>query len=558
MNEEQVGHLLNSLPQAPLLRAVGEEAARLGIEAYAVGGVVRDMLRQAPTQDVDLVTLGIGSGIRLARAVGKHLGGLTAHVYDQFGTAALRIRQDDGDVAELEFVAARKESYRASSRKPSVQAATLYEDLLRRDFTVNAMAVSVMPDRYGVLLDPFGGRRHLEKQWLITPRPPRRTFADDPLRMIRAARFAAQLNFTIDERLMHAMRQEAHRLSILSQERITEELEKIMASRLASYGFELIDQGGMLSRILPEVTALKGAQTIAGQRHKDNFHHTLKVLDNLVLATGDEENPPARSYWLRWAALLHDVGKPAAKRFVPGTGWTFHGHEDRGARMVPGIFQRLKLPLDDRMQYVRRLVALHHRPVALVDDMVTDSAVRRLLFDAGPDIDELMMLVRADITSRNPRRVARYLRAFDRVEDKFAEVEAKDHLRNFRPPIDGKEIMERVGIREGVAVGLIKDAIQEAILDGDIPNEREAALALLTEVKGDAVRRAALYEETVLTLPRSERQTSLAVKQAVLYGPLPPGREAALTYVHAVRNKAEQEAQNRLPASEVTSAAHPR
>ena len=541
MNRRNVAHILDELPQARLLRTVGEEAARLGTEAYAVGGLVRNMLLNESTQDIDFVTTGAGNGIRLARVVGKRLGGFPVHVYHQFGTAAVHFKPDGGMASVLEFVGARRESYRRSSRKPMVEAGTLQEDLLRRDFTINAMAASVMPEAFGDLFDPFGGQDHLKEQRIITPRSPRQTFTDDPLRMIRAARFAAQLNFTIDSALMQAMRQEAHRIEILSQERITTELEKIMASDLPSYGLDLLDRGGLLHRTLPELTALKGVETIAGQRHKDNFHHTLKVVDNLVQAT--EGNPPDYwSYWLRWAALLHDIGKVRSKRFIPGVGWTFHGHEDRGARMIPRLFRKLKLPLDERMEYVQRLVALHHRPVALVDDAVTDSAVRRLLFDAGPAIDDLMTLVRADITSRNPNRVRRYLRAFDRVEHKFAEIEAKDHLRNFRPPIDGKEIMDRVGIKEGVAVGLIKDRIREAILEGDIPNEHDAALGLLMQIKDDAVRRGALYQEVIMVLPRSERRALQAIKDAALFGDLPDDHDAALAHIRAIKEKALAEA----------------
>ena len=536
MNTGNVADFLDALPQASLLRSVGEEAARLGVEAYAVGGVVRDMLLGYQTGDVDFVTVGDGSGIRLARAVAARLGGRKVHVYQAFGTAAVRLPDNAGEEVVLEFVAARRESYRSTSRKPVVEAATLAEDLLRRDFTINAMAVSVRPEQFGVLVDPFGGQGHLKEERITTPRPPRQTFADDPLRMIRGARFAAQLNFTMDAALMRAMRREAHRVSILSQERITDELEKIMASDWPSYGLELLDRGRLLQPILPQLTALKGVETVAGQRHKDNFYHTLKVLDNLVEASCDD--PPVRWYWLRWAALLHDIGKAQTKRYAPGTGWTFHGHEDRGARMIPGLFRKLKLPLDDRMEYVQQLVALHHRPVALVDDTVTDSAIRRLLFDAGDTIDDLMTLVRADITSRNPSRVRRYLQAFDRVEYKFAEIEAKDHLRNFRPPIGGKEIMERVGIREGVAVGLIKDTIREAILDGVIPNDHTAALALLTQIKDDAVRRGALYNETVLKLQRSERRASKALKEAVLFGELPAEDKDAMAHLELLKQQA--------------------
>ena len=512
----------------------------MGVDVYAVGGIVRDALLGHPTTDVDFLTLGAGSGIRLAKAVSRRLGGRTAHVYDSFGTAAVRLQQGDGVQTVLEFVAARRESYRRSSRKPIVEEGTLEEDMVRRDFTINAMAACVLPNRFGDLIDRFQGRSHLSQGLITTPRSPHHTFADDPLRMIRAIRFAAQLDFTVDASLCRAMRQEAHRLAILSQERITDELQKIVESPLPSYGLDLLEDGGLLKHIFPELTALKGVETVAGQRHKDNFHHTLKVLDNVVVAT--LEDPPEHWYWLRWAALLHDIGKPGSKRFAPGTGWTFHGHEDRGARMVPRVFRRLRLPLDERMEYVRRLVALHHRPVALVDSAVTDSAVRRLLFDAGTSIDDLMTLVRADITSRNPDRVRRYLQAFDRVEEKFAEIEAKDQLRNWRPPVDGSDIMDIVGIGEGVAVGLIKDAIREAILEGEIPNERDAAIALLMEVKDDAVRRGALYKETVQKLRGAERRVSQALKEAVLYGELPSDYDAALAHLRAVKAQALVEA----------------
>ena len=528
-----VTHLLDALPQAPLLRAIGGEAEDLQIEAYAVGGMVRDMLLGLSTTDIDVVTVGSGSGIRLARAVGKRLGGRTVHVYQRFGTAAIRVNQPDGEQIVLEFVATRRESYRRTSRNPIVEDGTLQEDLERRDFTVNAMAACLLPDRYGELIDPHGGQEHLEEKRIVTPRPPRKTFEDDPLRMIRAARFAAQLGFTVDTPLHRAMCQEAHRVDILTQERITEELERIVDGMMPSEGLRLLESCGILQRIFPELAALRGVETAMGQRHKDNFFHTLKVLDNLIRAT--EHDPPEYAYWLRWAALLHDIAKPLTKRFVRGTGWTFHGHEDRGSRMVPKIFRRLKLPLDERMEYVRLLVALHHRPVALVDDAVTDSAVRRLLFDAGDAIDDLMILVRADITSRNPHRVRRYLQAFDRVEVKFAEIEAKDNLRAFRPPVDGLEIMELVGTREGVAVGLIKSAVQEAILDGTIPNERDAAIALVMELKEDALRRGRLFDATVAKLRRAERRASQVLKEAVLYGELPADEDEALAHILALK-----------------------
>ena len=530
-----IAHVLDALEQAKLLRDIGKEAEVLGIEAHVVGGLVRDALLGIPTADADFVTLGAGTGITLAKAVAKRLRARTVHVYRSFGTAAVRTHVG-GKPVVLEFVAARRESYRKPSRKPIVEAATLEEDLERRDFTINAMAACLLPDRFGDLIDQHNGQRDLDLRRIMTPRPPRQTFADDPLRMIRAARFAAQLGFELDSSLGQAMRQEAHRMKILSQERITDELVWIIESASPSFGLRLLDDGRLLERFFLELTALKGVETIAGQRHKDNFYHTLKVLDNVVAATQDD--PPENWKWLRWAALLHDIGKPRSKRYVPGTGWTFHGHEDRGARMIPAIFRKLKLPQDERMAYVQRLVALHHRPVALVDDKVTDSAVRRLLFDAGPAIDDLMILVKADITSRNPGKVRRYLQAFDKVKYKFADIEAKDHLRNFRPPIDGKEIMERVGIRAGVAVGLIKDAIQEAILDGEIPNEHGAAIALLMQIKDDAVRRGALYEETVQKLRGTERRASQAMKDAILFGELPADHTAALAHIRAIKEQA--------------------
>ena len=530
---DNLAHIIETLPQALHLREVGAEAASLGIEAYAVGGLVRDLLLGHATADIDFVTVGPGTGVRLAKAVGKRLGGRIAHVYDRFGTAAIRLPESD---TVLEFVAARRESYRKESRKPLVEEGTLQEDLLRRDFTINALAVNVAPDRFGDVIDPFRGRLHLEQRRLSTPRPPQQTFADDPLRMIRAARFAAQLCFTIEPEARRAMRREAHRIRILSQERITEELGRIMASPHPSTGILILEEADILGRILPELSALKGVDTIGGQRHKDNFYHTLQVVDNLVAATRRRSDDSA--YWLRWAALLHDIGKPIVKRLDSAAGWTFHGHEDRGARMIPRLFRRLKLPLDERMEYVRMLVALHHRPVALVDDLVTDSAVRRLLFDAGDALDDLMTLVRADITSRNPKRVRRYLGAFDLVEEKFAEVEEKDHLRNFQPPVDGQEIMDIIGIGEGIAVGIIKSAIREAILEGDIPNEHEAAFALMMRIKDDALRRSALFNEVILPLRGPERRAASALKREIFSGALPEDHTAAMRHLAAIKEEA--------------------
>lgn len=517
--------LLHTLPQYQLLRAVEDEAQNRQLDVYAIGGFVRDALLGRSTTDIDFVTLGKGSGIKLARAVSTRLGGSVAHVYPNFGTAAVRV----GDTT-LEFVAARRESYRKDSRKPIVEDGTLEDDLLRRDFTVNALAISLTgKESFGELLDPFGGLMDLNAGRLRTPRSPDITFADDPLRMIRAARFSTQLGFHIDEETRQGMKQEAKRLGIVSQERITDELHKIMAGATPSTGLKILEETDLLREFFPDLSALRGVDTVAGQRHKDNFYHTLQVVENVV------ETAPPDKYWLRWAALLHDIGKPRTKRFIPGSGWTFHGHEDRGSRMIPKLFRKLRLPTDERMAYVKKLVALHHRPVALVDDEVTDSAVRRLLFDAGEDLDDLMILVRADITSRNPQRVQRYLRAFDLVARKFEEVEAKDQLRNFQPPLGGKEIMEVVGIKAGVAVGIIKHAVREAILDGKIPNEHDAAFALMMQIKEDALRRAKLYEEVVLSMHVSERSAAHALKQAIMTGHIPEDYPAALEYLTSMK-----------------------
>lgn len=522
-----LNELLRTLSQYELLKVVEREAKDLGLSAYAVGGFVRDAILGRPTVDLDFVVLGHGAGIRLAQSVSRRLNGSMAHVYPKFGTAAVRSEE-----TVLEFVAARRESYRADSRKPIVEDGTLQDDLLRRDFTINTLAISLTGELpFGELVDPFGGLVDIDAGRIRTPRPAGATFADDPLRMIRAARFAAQLNFRVNVDTRRAMRQEAQRIGIVSQERITDELHKIMASPEPSLGLRILEEVALLREIIPELSALRGVDTLAGQRHKDNFFHTLQVVDNVVATASPDK------YWLRWAALFHDIAKPRTKRFVSGTGWTFHGHEDRGARMVPKLFKKLRLPLDERMAYVRKLVALHHRPVALVDDEVTDSAIRRLLFDAGEDIEDLMTLVRADITSRNPHRVRRYLQAFDSVEKKFAEVEAKDHLRNFQPPLGGREIMEVVGIKAGVAVGIIKDAVREAILDGKIPNEHAAAFALMMEIKDDALRRAKLYEEVILPMRGNERRTANVLKQEIMGGDIPEDHQAALAHLMALKSR---------------------
>jgi len=529
------------LPHEPLLRIVGAVADAEAIEVYVIGGAVRDALLERPTTDVDFVTIGRESGQRLAEAVAQRLDGRSVHVYETFGTAAIRvpggaIEADEDSMFVLEFVTARKESYQHDSRKPEVEEGSLEEDQARRDFTINALAVALNAERFGNLLDPFGGMIDLVGRKLRTPKDPRLTFEDDPLRMLRAARFAAQLEFEIDVEALRAMREKSPRIEIVSQERITDELNKILLSKRPSVGLEHLYDAEILFRFFPELVALEGVETMDGQSHKDNFYHTLQVVDHAAEATQNWESE--RALWLRWSALLHDIAKPDTKRFVKGTGWTFHGHEDRGARMVPDLFRRLKLPMDERMKRVEELVRLHHRPVALVDEEVTDSAVRRLLFEAGDAIDDLMTLVRADITSKNPQRVRRYLSAFDRVEEKFAEVEEKDHLRNWQPPIDGHEIMEALGVEEGVAVGIIKEWIREAILDGDLVNDPEAARAYLEEHKSEALERAELFEAVMTELSGPERAAMGAVKEAVFWEELPVDRKAAMVKLRAIARRA--------------------
>ncbi len=485
--EKRRKNILEGSALEPLLKTVGVVADQSRTETYAVGGAVRDLLLKRETGDVDFVTVGPGSGIALAHAVAKRFGVRPAEVYPRFGTAAVRLRPSAEYPAGilLEFVAARKESYRSDSRKPIVDDGSLEDDQYRRDFTVNALAVALNNDRFGQLVDPFDGVADLKRKLLRTPLDPVTTFEDDPLRMMRAARFATQLGFRIDDRTFQALGKCAGRIRIVSQERITDELQKIVCAGQPSRGFKILDDTGILGIVLPELVELKGVETVDGRRHKDNFYHTLQVVDNLVALT--EGRSCSETIWLRWAALLHDIGKPATKRYSPSSGWTFHNHEERGARMIARLFKRLRLPADDRMRYVRKLIRLHHRPVALVDDHVTDSAVRRLLFDAGDEIDDLMTLVRADITSKNPRRVRRYLSAFDDVNRKMQEVEEKDRLRNFQPPVDGSEIMEVLNLPPGRLVGSLKEAIREAILDGKIPNDHDAAFEFLMRIKDDII-----------------------------------------------------------------------
>ena len=444
---------------------VSQSARELGVRAFVIGGYVRDFFLQRPNTDIDIVVE--GSGIALAEAVAAKLR-TKVSVFRNFGTAMLRYRD-----CEVEFVGARRESYRADSRKPIVEDGTLEEDQQRRDFTINAMAFSLQKEDYGSLVDPFGGIRDLDLGLIRTPLDPDTTYSDDPLRMLRAVRFAAQLGFSIVPESLASIRRNKDRLEILSGERIAEELNKIMKSPRPSTGIRLLDETGLLPAILPAVAALKGVEAVDGRGHKDNFKHSLQVLDN-VAAVSDK-------VWLRWAALLHDVGKAQTKHWEPGTGWTFHGHEYVGSKMVKGIFGKLKMSQTEDMRYVQKLVQLHMRPIALVTDEVTDSAVRRLLFDAGDDIDDLMILCKADITSANEQKVERFRQQYDHVKQKLVEVEAKDAVRNFKNPVTGEYIMERYGIPPCREIGLIKEAVKEAILDGLIPNEFEAACGLMEQ-----------------------------------------------------------------------------
>lgn len=445
----------------PIFRLIGSTADELKLEAYVVGGYVRDLMLHRPSKDIDVVT--VGKGIDLAKAVARKLG-REAHVsvFARFGTAQVKYKE-----YEIEFVGARRESYSPDSRKPVVEDGTLEDDQRRRDFTINALALSLNTETYARLTDPFDGVADLYEYTICTPLDPEVTFSDDPLRMMRAIRFASQLGFIIEEFTWDAICKMAERIRIVSQERIADEFNKIMRSPKPSVGLELFALSGLMEIVMPEVYALKGAETKEGIGHKDNLTHTFKVVDNIAKHTDD--------LWLRWAALLHDVGKPKTKKFVPGAGWTFYNHNFVGAKIVPPLFRRLRLPMDHKMKYVQKLVDLHMRPQSLVDEGVTDSAVRRLLFEAGDDIDDLMILCEADITSKNPAKVKRYLDNYGLVRHKLKEIEEKDRIRNFQPPIDGQDIMRIFGLPPSLPVGQIKDAIKDAILDGLIPNEYEAA-----------------------------------------------------------------------------------
>ncbi len=449
--------------ERPIFKKLSILADKSGTEIYVIGGFVRDLFLNRPSKDIDILV--IGNGTEFAEKVAASLK-VQVNVFKNFGTAMLRYED-----LEVEFVGARKESYRAHSRKPIVENGTLEDDQKRRDFTINAMALSLNRENYGQLLDPFGGVQDLESRLIRTPLNPEETFSDDPLRMMRAVRFATQLNFEIDPAALQAIKLNRDRIGIVSKERITDELNKIILAPVPSIGFKYLFDTGLLHLIFPQMTELYGVEIINGKGHKDNFYHTLEVLDNIAQASPD--------LWLRWAAVLHDIAKPATKRFDSKHGWTFHGHEDRGAKMVPKIFNQLKLPLNEKMKFVQKLVQLHLRPIVLAQDVVTDSAVRRLLFDAGEDIESLMQLCHADVTTKNEYKKKKYRQNFELVKQKLKDVEERDQMRNWQPPVTGTDIMDTFGIPAGREVGIIKNQIREAILEGEIKNTRDEAFLFM-------------------------------------------------------------------------------
>ena len=450
----------------PVFKVASQIVTEQNLEAYVIGGFVRDLILERPSKDIDIVV--IGNGLDLAKACADKLRVKKVSVFERFGTAQFVYKDLD-----VEFVGARKESYRSDSRKPTIENGTLQDDQNRRDFSINALAISLHKDNFGDLIDPFSGMEDIENEIIRTPLEPAKTYSDDPLRMMRAIRFATQLDFKIERKSLEAISENAHRLEIISQERIMDELNKIILSKTPSRGFKLLNSTKLLHQFFPEMIALQGIETRDGKSHKDNFYHTLEVLDNISENTDN--------LWLRWAAIMHDIAKPPTKRFNDTTGWTFHGHEDLGSRWVPKIFKRMKLPLDHKMKYVQKLVRLHLRPISLVKGHVTDSAVRRLLFEAGDDIDDLMTLCNADITSKNDFKVKKYKKNFDDVKQKLLAVEEKDHIRNFQPPVSGDLIMKTFGLEPCAEIGVLKNKIKEAILDAIIENDKDEAFKFMLD-----------------------------------------------------------------------------